>query len=92
MQKKSENIHSPKAEIKNESVTPARKQTHTDEPGAVQCKAFLRNSSSMILEIGAQVSKEPPQAAERGPLYTPRKFIIAFARFGLGKREFGPIV
>jgi hypothetical protein len=47
---------SPKAEIKNESVTPARKQTHTDEPGAVQCKAFLRNSSSMILEIGAQVS------------------------------------
>jgi hypothetical protein len=42
--------------IKNESVTPARKQTYTDRPSAVQCKASLRNSVFMITEIGAQVS------------------------------------
>jgi hypothetical protein len=45
-----------RAEIKNESVTPARKQTYTDGPSAVQCKAFLRNPVFMITEIGAQVS------------------------------------
>jgi hypothetical protein len=47
---------SPKAEIKNENVTPALKQTHTDESSAVQCKTFLRNSVFMITEIGVQVS------------------------------------
>ena len=60
-----EEMCSPKAEIKNESVTPALKQTHTEKPSAVQCKVFLRNSVSMITEIGAQVSEEfpPPQGA-----------------------------
>ena len=51
--------NSPKAEIKNENVTPALKQTHTDESSAVQCKTFLRNSVSMITEIGVLVSMEP---------------------------------
>jgi len=50
--------NSPKAEIKNGSVTPARKQMHTDQPSAVQCRASLRNSVFMITEIGAQVSEE----------------------------------
>lgn len=50
--------NSPKAEIKNENITPARKQMHTDEPGAVQCKASLRNSVFMVTEIGVQVSEE----------------------------------
>jgi len=48
--------NSPKAEIKNEIVTPARKQMHTEQPSAVQCRAFLRNSVFMVTEIGDQVS------------------------------------
>ena len=50
--------NSPKAEIKNEIVTPARKQMHTEQPSAVQCRAFLRNSVFMVTEIGDQVSEE----------------------------------
>ena len=50
--------NSPKAEIKNEIVTPARKQMHTEQPSAVQCRASLRNSVFMVTEIGDQVSEE----------------------------------
>ena len=57
-QKRKEKEDSPEAEIKNESVTPAIRQTHTEQPCAVQCRAPLRNSVFLITEIGAQVSEE----------------------------------
>jgi hypothetical protein len=50
--------NSPKAEIKNENVAPARRQTNTNSPSEVQCRARLSNSVFMITEVGVQVSGE----------------------------------
>jgi hypothetical protein len=49
---------SPKAEIKNENVAPARRQTNTNSPSEVQCRTRLSNSVFMSTEVGVQVSKE----------------------------------
>jgi hypothetical protein len=51
---------SPEAEIKNETVTPAIGQAHTESSSAVQCRTPLRNSVFLITDVGSQVSAVLP--------------------------------